>query len=178
MFDTEGFVNHFRRQREWTRRLIEAIPETHFDWRPADTEFSCGDLVRHMIQAEIFWRRLVQHGERGEAYDPFELEGSVDERMAQFRRPNLKASRNERFGTSFAECLETWEKVERDTLSKLAALPEDALAQRRLRHPLTGLEGSLAEMLLIMIEHEAHHRGQLSAYLKVIGVPQPATFGR
>jgi uncharacterized damage-inducible protein DinB len=29
-------------------------------------------------------------------------------------------------------------------------------------------------MLLVMVEHEGHHRGQLTAYLKMLGVDQPA----
>ncbi len=29
-------------------------------------------------------------------------------------------------------------------------------------------------MLLVMLEHEAHHRGQLTAYLKMLEVDQPA----
>jgi len=178
MFELREFIDHFHRQRRWTRQLIESIPESCFAWRPSESEFGCGDLVRHMIQAEIFWRRLAQHGARGEAYDPFEFEGPAEERMRRFRRPNLEASHSERFGSTFAECLEIWANVEQDTAKKLAAMPEEALRERRLRHPLTGIEGSLGEMLLLMLEHEAHHRGQLSAYLKVIGVPQPAVFGR
>jgi uncharacterized damage-inducible protein DinB len=31
--------------------------------------------------------------------------------------------------------------------------------------------------VLVMMEHEAHHRGQLSAYLKGLGLDQPGLFG-
>ena len=40
---------------------------------------------------------------------------------------------------------------------------------------LTGLESNLAEFLMVMFEHEAHHRGQLSAYMKSLEVEQPTT---
>lgn len=177
MLSTRDLVAHFQRQRGWTRRLIAAIPESWFDWTPAESEFGCGDLVRHLIQAEIFWRRLLLRGVRGEVYDPFDLESPPGQRMEEFRRPNLEASRNPRFGSSFAECLETWESIEARTVEELSQIPDESLAGTRMVHPLTGLEASVGEMFLVMIEHEAHHRGQLSGYLKVLGVPQPAEFG-
>jgi uncharacterized damage-inducible protein DinB len=169
MLTTRDLVAHFQRQRGWTRRLIAAIP--------AETEFGCGDLVRHLIQAEIFWRRLLQHGVEGEVYDPFELASPPGERMEEFRGPNLEASRDPRFGNSFAECLEIWASIEKRTVQELSQIPDDALTGTSLRHPLTGLEASVGEMFLVMIEHEAHHRGQLSGYLKVLGERQPAEFG-
>lgn len=177
MLATADLVTHFRRQRGWTRELIASIPESHFDWTPSATEFGCGDLVRHLIQAEIFWRRLLLHGLREEAYDPFDLEPPPGQRMEAFRRPNLEASHNAKFGSSFAECLQIWQGIEAETVERLSEIPDAALATLSITHPLTGLRASLGEMFLIMIEHEAHHRGQLSGYLKVIGVPQPPVIG-
>jgi uncharacterized damage-inducible protein DinB len=43
-----------------------------------------------------------------------------------------------------------------------------------LEHPLSGFRGRLWELLLMMLEHESHHRGQLSAYLKVLRIETPA----
>ena len=44
-------------------------------------------------------------------------------------------------------------------------------------HPLMDLRLPLWEMLLTMVGHEIHHRGQLSAYLKMLGVEQPPFLG-
>jgi uncharacterized damage-inducible protein DinB len=32
-------------------------------------------------------------------------------------------------------------------------------------------------MLLTMVDHEVHHRGQLSGYLKTLGIQQPPFLG-
>ncbi len=175
MSETSEILGHYRRQRSWTRALIGAFPEEHFGWAPDESAFGCGDLVRHLIQAEIFWRRLLEAAVRGESYDPFGLDGGAAERMREFRQPNLLASRSPRFGSSFNDCLAAWDEVEPETEAFLGRLTTEQLATVRVRHPLSGLEGSLRELLMVMFEHEAYHRGQLGAYAKVLGVDLPPT---
>jgi uncharacterized damage-inducible protein DinB len=171
----EELLAHFRRQREWTRRLVAAVPEERFDWAPSERDFSCGGLVRHMIAAEVFWRRLLLAAARGEAYDPFGLPGDLPERYEAFREPNLRSSRSDRYGASFAACLEAWRPVQAETERELGALGDDEL-QAEAYHPVAGLRLPVWEMLLVLMTHEAHHRGQLSAYLKVLGLRQPMIF--
>lgn len=168
------FLEHFSHQRRWTRALVEAIPGEHFDWSPAEDAFSCGDLVRHMMQAEAFWSRLLTTAAAGETYDPFGLEGSSEERLQTFRKPNLEASHQGSFGQSVSECLARWTEIEDRTQRGFAALADSALHEVWVKHPLTRVEAPLWRMLLMMVEHEAHHRGQLSGYLKMLGVEQPA----
>lgn len=172
MHDIQEFLTHYRRQRRWTRELVEAIPPEHFDWAPLPESFTCGDLLRHLIQAEIFWCRLITKAAAGEAYDPFELQGDSAARLAAFRKPNLEGSHDPKYGTTFAEGLARWAVVAQRTADELAKLAPEHLAQTG-KHPLTGLEAPLWELLIIMVEHEAHHRGQLSAYLKILGEDQP-----
>lgn len=172
----ERLVLHFRRERGWTRELVGAIPEPHFDWAPAPDAFTCGGLVVHLIQSEVFWRRLLVAASRGEAFDPFRLPGTPRERLDAFRGPNLGSSRSERFGGTFAQCLESWTGIEEKTAVELSAIPETALEGVEFTHPLTGLHATLGEMFLVFLGHEGHHRGQLSAYLKMLREPQPVLF--
>lgn len=81
------------------------------------------------------------------------------------------------YGTTIAACLDRWGHVQLDTERALLAIPDAALA-RVVEHPGTGITGALWEMGLSMVEHEIHHRGQLSAYLKMLGVDQPALLTR
>lgn len=168
------FLRHFRHQRQWTRTVVAAVPEDRFDWAPAADAFSCGELVRHLMQSEIFWSRLLVKAAAGEAFDPFGLDGSAEERMRRFRASNLGSSRDARYGDSFAACLERWSEIQERTEAELAKLPDAALYEVEPEHPLTTLRAPLWQMLLVMIEHEAHHRGQLTAYLKMLGVEQRA----
>ncbi|HEX9943375.1 MAG TPA: DinB family protein [Thermoanaerobaculia bacterium] len=173
----EEFLDYFRRQRSWTRSLVAAVPEEHFGWRPAASAFSCGELVRHLIQSEGFWRRLMLEAVDGRPFDPFGLAGTGRERMTAFRPRNLASSQGEKFGSTFAECLESWRQVQARTEEELARISAEQLATVEVIHPLLALRFPLWEALLTMVGHEVHHRGQLSAYLKTLGVEQPAVLG-
>lgn len=167
----QDFLQHFRRHRGWTRGFVAAIPEEYFGWSPRLDDFTCGGLVRHMIAAEVFWRKLIVAGAAGEPFDPFQLPGDLRARVEAFRAPNVAAARREKYGKSFAECLASWAPIQAETEAALGAIAERNL-DRAILHPLAGLRAPAWEMCWGMIDHEAHHRGQLSAYLKMIGVPQ------
>jgi uncharacterized damage-inducible protein DinB len=173
----QDFLLFYRRQRSWTRSLIAAVPEEHFGWRPSDTSFSCGELVRHLIQSEGFWRRLILEAVDGRAFDPFGLAGDGRQRMAAFRPANLASSGGEKLGATFAECLERWLPVQARTEKDLARICSGQLESVQVDHPLLAIRFPLWEALLTMVGHEVHHRGQLSAYLKALGVEQPAALG-
>jgi uncharacterized damage-inducible protein DinB len=173
--EARALLSHFHRQRDWTRSLVGALPEELFDWVPEGAGFSCGGLIRHLMQAEVFWARLLGAAVAGEAYDPFGMDGSPAQRVEQFRESNVNASRSDRLGTTFGECLEAWEGLQNKTEALIGSLASRDLEAISAVHPLTGLEAPLWEMVLVMIEHEAHHRGQLSAYMKARGIDHPST---
>jgi uncharacterized damage-inducible protein DinB len=163
----------FRRERAWTRRLVAAFPESAFDWRPAPDAVSCGELVRHMIQAERFWRRLLTDAVAGSKWDPFGLEGNVRDRMETFRPRNFALAQKAGELTSFAACLDHWRRVQEETEVAFAAFTAEQLEGVVVDHPISRLSGTLAEMLHYVLSHESHHRGQLSAYAKMLGIAQP-----
>lgn len=168
------FLAHFRAQRAATRKLVAAVPGEHFGWAPAPNAFTFGDVVRHMMQSEVFWRRMIVAAARGEAYDPFRVEGTSNERMAAVRHLNLQASKSDKFGTSVVECLDRWAEIQAKTEAEFAAIPASAF-HAPVEHPLAAMRGLVWEACLGMLEHEIHHRGQLSAYLKMVEVEQPAS---
>lgn len=173
--DSSTLLEHYRRERRGTRLLIAAVPEELFDWTPHEGGFSLGGLVRHLMQAEIFWRKLLEAAIEGRDHDPFGLAGEPAARLVTFRPVNVDASNDERLGATFADCLEAWGPIQTKTEAFLESLSEEQIAGTRVRHPLVGLEGPLGQMVLVMVSHEGHHRGQLSAYLKNRGVEHPAT---
>lgn len=175
MSEDSRLLRHFRRQRGWTRLVVEAVPEEHFDWAPGESSFSCGELVRHLIQADVFWRRLLRAAIDGTVYDPFRIDGTPGERIRAFRDPNLAASRSTRLGGTFAECLAAWDEIQPKTEALIGSLTADQLSTVPARHPLTGYEGTLFELVLVMLEHEAYHRGQLTAHMKMLDLEIPTS---
>jgi uncharacterized damage-inducible protein DinB len=170
------FLEHYRRQRRWSRALVAAIPPEHFDWSPAADAFRCSDIVRHLMQSEQFFLRIIVSAARGETFDPFHLQGSGAERFQAFRGRNLALSKRDQLGATPSACLEQWQKIQAETERELARISADQLTAVRVTHPLANITAPLWEMLWIMMTHESHHRGQLSAYLKVLKLPQPVLF--
>jgi uncharacterized damage-inducible protein DinB len=177
MRTTAELLDFYRRQRSWTFTLVSAVPEELFDWRPSESSFSCGELVRHLMLSERFWRKLIVEAVEGRSFDPFGLPGDGRQRMTAFRQPNLEsAAAAENLGTTFAECLERWGPIQARTEEELGRLTPEQL-DAVVDHPLLAIRLPAWEALLTMVGHEVHHRGQLSAYLKMIGVEQPAFLG-
>jgi uncharacterized damage-inducible protein DinB len=166
----------WRQERGWTRQLIAAFPEDTFGWRPATDAFSCGELVVHLIQAERFWRRLLVEAAAGRRYDPFGLAGTAEQRYAAFRTPNFLSARGGRHPVTFASCLERFAAEQAETEAALVALTPEQLAGAIVHHPVAGLVAPVGEMIWFMASHEVHHRGQLSAYAKMVGVAQPPLY--
>ena len=166
----------WRRERAWTRQLVAAFPESAFGWRPAPAAFSCGELVIHLIQSERFWRRLLVEAAAGRRYDPFGLSGNAEARYAAFREPNLLSASSPRHPTTFAACLERWALEQAETDAAFAAFTGEQLATAIVHHPVAGFVEPLVDMIWLMASHEVHHRGQLSAYAKMLGLAQPPLY--
>jgi uncharacterized damage-inducible protein DinB len=166
----------WRQERGWTRHLVAAFPEEVFDWRPAPDAFSCGELVVHLIQSERFWRRLLVEAAAGRRYDPFGLTGSVEERYATFREPNLVSTRAGDQPRTFTGCLERWAVEQAKTEAAFASFTPEQLSGVIVHHPVAGLVAPLFDMIWFMASHDVHHRGQLSAYAKMLGIPQPPIY--
>jgi uncharacterized damage-inducible protein DinB len=163
-------------ERGWTRRLVAAFPESAFGWRPATDAFACGELVVHVIQSERFWRRMLVEAAAGRRYDPFALAGSVEERYAAFREPNLVSTRGAGQPTTFAACLARLADEQAKTEAAFSSFTPGQLSDVIVHHPIAGLVAPLGDMIWFMASHEVHHRGQLSAYAKMLGIPQPPIY--
>ena len=169
----DRFLHLYRRERGWTRGLVAALPDASFDWRPAPLEFSCGEVVRHLIQAERFWRRLLVEAAEGRSYDPFGFSGTGSQRHDALRERNLASAQRVGELASYAACLHHWAQVQAETETAFARFTDEQLATAIVDHPIAGIRAPLADMLHYMLSHEIHHRGQLSAYAKMLGLRQP-----
>ncbi|HEV8240412.1 MAG TPA: DinB family protein [Thermoanaerobaculia bacterium] len=172
----ERHLRLWRQERAWTRQLVAAFPESAFGWRPVPDAFSCGELVIHLIQSERFWRKLLVEAAAGRRYDPFGLPGDAQARYAAFREPNFVSTRAPRHPTTFTGCLERWAAEQAETETAFAAFTAEQLAAAVVHHPVAGLVAPLGEFVWFMASHEVHHRGQLSAYAKMLGIRQPPLY--
>jgi len=150
---TTDFVKYFEGIRRRTLNYIRIVPADRLAWSPKEGEFTCADIIRHIIAAEKMFVRVVTEGIWN--YEGHESEGeqSLDELIAQLESTHTEAM--EKLGQFRDQDLH---------------IPRNGPNQKG--HPLKAWR-----WLMAMAEHEIHHRSQLAVYLSLMEVQPPHIFG-
>lgn len=148
----DAFRDYLAKVHERTRRLIPLIPPDDLEWRPRPGWFTFGDLVRHLAGIER-WMYAENVAGRPTRYDGCgrELADGPDAVLAYYDRLH-------------------------DESIAIFAMLDDAALQRRIITP-AGTPITLWKWLRAMLEHEAHHRGQLYLMLALRDVATPPLYG-
>lgn len=136
--------------RESTLRRLRRVPEGAEDWRPATDALSFADLAHHLIQA-----------------DDWLMEKLADPSRAGMRARVGQAGRVDRAG--FERLLERLVTSGEGRAERLSGLTDTELAGRI---PDDRFGGEVSVWWVVVrgnLEHEAHHRGQIAAMLRLLG---------
>jgi uncharacterized damage-inducible protein DinB len=141
-----------------TRRVLERIPDEHFEWKPHARSMSLGGLATHIATIPFYGTAVLQ----GQDFD-----------VAAPLPPNPPA-------TTRDEVLRRFE----ETVAAFRALLEDA-DDLSLREPWNLRSGEhviltaprIGMLRGMVVSHLVHHRGQLSVYLRLLDVPVPSIYG-
>lgn len=148
----EPFLSFLKSVRKRTRALTACIPEDRLEWRPTPSQFSAGDLVRHIAAAE---RWMYVENVMG--------------------RPSVYPGHGPELAADVSACLEYLDQTHEESRGLLATLTPD-----QIQGPCTTVAGAEVPvwlLLRVMLEHEIHHRGQLYTVLGTLGVERPSLFG-
>ena len=151
-------LGDIKNELETTRAMLAAAPVEHYEWKPHDKSFSLGHLVVHI--KELLWWGITT------------LKDSEHDFGQPFPPRQLPESR-EALLDSFDEGVEA-----------LLALVESA-TEETLEEPWTLRNGDVVFFTdskgnvfrKWCTSHLAHHRGQLSVYLRLLDVPVPPSYG-
>ena len=141
-----------------TRRVLERVPEDRFDWRPHAKSMSMGGLATHLANIPGWGvATLTLPGLDFATLPPPAALPNLGAVLAAYdaAHAQLRAALAEH--GSDAELTTTWVGTRGDQV--MLQLPRVAL------------------MRSFVISHMAHHRGQLSVYLRLCDVPVPAIYG-
>lgn len=150
--DLPSFLAHWESVRGRTRRVAACIPPDRIEWAPASGRWSFGDLLRHLAGIER-WMYAETVAGRPSAYPGHgrELADGAEAVMAYLDRSHADAT------AIFRE------------------LSPEQLAGRCLTPAGTPI--TTWKWLRAMVEHEAHHRGQLYLMLGLLGAETPPLYG-
>ncbi len=148
----DAFIEYLGRVHDRTRRVVLLIPPADVEWSPKPRWFTLGGLVRHLAGIER-WMYAENALGRSSRYPGHgrELADGFDAVVAYYDRLH-------------AEARAIFERLDDDALRQKVTTPAGT--------PIT-----LWKWLRAMLEHEAHHRGQLYLMLALRDVPTPPLYG-
>lgn len=156
----ELLLAEFEREVERSRRALEQVPEGKYDWKPHDKSMILGYLADMVATIPTWIAMTVTQDE----WDIAPVDG-----------PKIERGRNE---TSDA-LLTALDKARTEARAALEQTTEEHLltSWRLLAGGQVVIEEPRYVMIQDTINHWAHHRGQLTVYLRLLGAKVPALYG-
>jgi uncharacterized damage-inducible protein DinB len=147
-----SFLQYWESVRGRTRRVIERIPPDKLEWSPGPGRFTLGDLVRHLAAIE-----RLQFAEN------------------VHNRPSLYAGCGRDLADGYDDVVAFMERMHREAVEVIGTLTDEEMERKCLTPGNTPI--TTWKWLRAMVEHEAHHRGQMYEILGTLGVSTPPLFG-
>jgi uncharacterized damage-inducible protein DinB len=148
----EPFLEHLDRVHTRTRRIVERVRDEDLEWQAGPGRLTPGEMIRHLAGIERFMYGETVHG-RQSAY------------------PGHGCSLADGLGATIAY----YDRLHGESRALFAELSDARLAEKCLTP--AGSPITVGKWLRAMIEHEAHHRGQLYFVLGMRGVATPPIYG-
>jgi uncharacterized damage-inducible protein DinB len=157
---TELFLKELDREVDRSRRVLAEVPEGKHDWKPHEKSMIFGYLA-DMVATIPTWITMIIKQD--------ELDVAPPAGQQQPRTPK----------NSSGEFVEALEKAAADARAALSGTNEDHLRTnwRLLARGNVVMEMPRHEMIRDTINHWAHHRGQMTVYLRLMGAKVPALYG-
>lgn len=148
----QPFLAYFEKVRERTLHVARQIPREHLDWSYREGKFSFGDLLRHLGAIERY---------------------TLAENAAL--RPSRYPGHGLELADGYDEVIAFLARMHEESVEIPARLSPADLQRRCVTPGAASLP--VWKWLRSMVEHEAHHRGQIYTYLSMIGVGSPPLYG-
>ncbi|MEZ4456579.1 MAG: DinB family protein [Gemmatimonadales bacterium] len=157
----ESVLPEFDQEMASTRKLLERVPASAFEWMPHPKSMSMKRLAGHLANLPNWAVMTLDRTELdleppgGPAFQQPQFDGPADI-LAAFDT-NVKAAREWIAKTNDADYLVTW---------SLKKAGQTLLSMPRV-----------VCLRSFVLNHMIHHRGQLSVYLRLRDVPVPGVYG-
>ncbi len=152
----DNLLQELEQEATTTRRVLERVPADRLAWKPHDRSMSLGQLALHIASVPGAIAEISQISpfpapkfEQPSPASAAELLPALDQSLAKAR--SILRSMTD------ADLSKIWRVVDGDR--EVMAIPIGAMYRS------------------IMLNHWYHHRGQLSVYLRQVGVPVPSIYG-
>jgi uncharacterized damage-inducible protein DinB len=154
----DPLITEFAHEARTTRKHLERLPNDKLDWRPHEKSFTVGGLASHITD-------LISFAELISNTDEFDFDPAVNKPYQ---------------ATSVEDLLKTFDANVARGLQALRGVADEA-TMKTWRFKVMGRQLFERPRILVLrdftLNHQIHHRGQFSVYLRLLNVPVPSTYG-
>jgi uncharacterized damage-inducible protein DinB len=158
---TDLFLGELEREAPLTRRALERVPEGRNDWKPHEKSMPLGRLAA-LVAGMPAWITMMIDKEEFDLNPPggssgsFKMDFRTNKDLVKMMDVGVAGARTALQKTNDEHLMKPWR-----------LLVAGKTVSEQPRHI----------MLRDSINHLAHHRGQLTVYLRLNDVPVPAIYG-
>lgn len=153
----DGMLQELEQEAQTTRRVLERVPGSQLAWRPHEKARTLGQLALHVAIVPGGVAELIASPSPAQA--PTFTDPSPDSasELVPALEQSIAKAKHVLGGMDDAALMATWRMMQGER--ELFAVPRVALLRS------------------IMLNHWYHHRGQLTVYLRQLGLPVPSIYG-
>jgi len=152
----ELLLAQIEREARGTRESLERVPEGKGDWKPHPKSMTLGRLAVLLAHMPAWTSMIVEGTELNLASTPAPELARTSKELVEMHEQSMEAARKSLSNTTDEHLMKPWR-----------LLFGDKVLDERPRHLV----------IADTIAHLAHHRGQLTVYLRLNDQPVPAIYG-
>lgn len=154
----DGFLGELEYEAATSRRLLERIPESTWDFKPHEKSMSMKQLATHVAEMWAWTKAVLEEPELDFEANPYEqYQPTSTEDLVAYHDKLIGEAKEILGRTSDETMMEPWSMRAGETV--FFTMPR------------------VAVMRSVVFNHVIHHRGQLSVYLRENDIPVPSMYG-
>lgn len=154
----ELLIAEVKRESQSTRKILECVPEGRNDWKPHEKSFPLDRLAAHVAELPQWLNFITERAELDTIATPLERHVFAN-----------TTALLEFFDTTNAAGLAALEKTTEEQLAETWTF--------RAGERIITQSSRYNAIRSWMFNHQYHHRGQLSVYLRLLDIPIPGMYG-
>ena len=153
----DSILMEMDQEAETTRRLFNVIPDDKLSWRPHAKARSLGELAMHVATIPGSVAGIAELDSKEAGSFPVDPEATSRAQILEVFAESLKKGKEIVAATDDARAMQEW-KLTKDG-ETIMSMPRAAFWR------------------MVLLNHNYHHRGQLSVYLRELDVELPSIYG-
>ena len=148
----EPFLDYWKSIRARTKRVAAVIPDDKLDWTYKPGKFTFADIIRHLATIQRYMYAETVQG-----------------------KPSIYPGYDRSLQENGESPIQFMDRLDEESITIFSKLTDEDLKGKCMTPAGTPI--TVWKWLRAMVEHEAHHRGQIYMMLSILGISTPPLYG-